>query len=933
MTIPKKDHNHWHILTSKEVFQDLQSSKEGLNSQNAQERLQRDGENKIGGEGSFQWRKVLFDKINSILIYILIGASFIALLSNEVIEFVIIFLIIIVTVVIGFLQEYRADKTVNALNKLSAKEVTVIRDNKKQQIPAQELVVGDIVTIKRGDIIPADLRLLEVSGLEINESIITGESINRIKTTHHLTQEHISLGDMSNFAFSSTHVVAGTGLGVVVEVGHNTQIGRISSSIEQMGTSKSPIQKKIDKMSQRLSYIVLSVCAILFIILLAQGNPLYYSLLLVSALAIAGIPESFPLVLSLALSNGIKKMSQENAIVKDITSVETLGNTTVICTDKTGTLTQNLMRVVEVALPNLVRYEMKGNNYEPFNMFNTYNKNNELVEIEKKDVRVNEEFAKALVLCNEAELELIDEKEWKLYGEPTEGALLAFAKSLDHDEYVLREDFKRVHIKPFDPKNKYMISVHKDIDHPTSLYYYMKGAGEIVCSKAEFVRVGNSVKKITPQIRKELEAQVEELNSKGLRVIGVATKVISNIHDHNNHISKKSFKNEMEHAFVFEGFLGIEDPIRPEVFGAVEECHNAGIKIVMITGDHKLIAQRIGEKLHLFNKEENHKILEGYELDNLSDDDLDLIIEDVRIFARTSPEHKLRIIESFQRKGHVVAMTGDGVNDAPALKKADIGVAMGQNGTEVAREASNMVLADDNFATIVKAVKQGRTIYNNIRRFIFYLLTGNFTEVAIIIIAILIGLPLPLTALMILFINLVTSSIPAMALSIEPTQDKVMRQLPRSPQERLFSSYLITKIAVLVPFILLGVLGLYAWELYVVGTELEKAMTIAFASIIMFKIFHSFNARRLHTTLFDRGFFENKSIFAAVIVSFLLLLATIYTTLGQEIFQTVPLVMMDWVIITIIASSIIIFSELIKLSILAEVKEQNSLQGKNLRIE
>ncbi|MCH8520036.1 MAG: HAD-IC family P-type ATPase [Nanoarchaeota archaeon] len=933
MDVPKKDHNHWHILTSKETFRDLNSSKEGLSSKEAQIRLQRDGENKIGGNSNFHWQKVLFDKINSILIYILIGASFIALISGEVIEFIVIFLIIVVTVITGFFQEYRADKTVNALNKLSAKEVVVIRDGKKHQIPAQHLVVGDIVTIKRGDIIPADLRLIEVSGLEINESIITGESVNRIKTTHHLTQEHVSLGDMSNIAFSSTHVVAGTGTGIVVEIGHNTQIGRISSSIEQISSQKSPIQKKIDKMSERISYIILSVCSILFVILLVQGYPLYAALLLVSALAIAGIPESFPLVLSLALSNGIKKMSQENAIVKDITSVETLGNTTVICTDKTGTLTQNLMRVVEVALPNSTKYEMRGNNYEPFNMFNTYNKNNELIEIDKKDVLINEEFAKGLILCNEAEIELINEKEWKLYGEPTEGALLTFAKSLDHDEYVLREDFKQVYVKPFDPKNKYMISVHKDIDHPTSLYYYMKGAGEIVSTKAEFVRIGNSVKKITPQIKKELELQVQELNSKGLRVIGVATKKVSNIHDHSNHISKKSFESEMEHAFVFEGFLGIEDPIRPEVFGAVEECHNAGIKIVMITGDHKLIAQRIGEKLHLFNKEKNHKIVEGYELDNLSDDDLDAIIEDVRIFARTSPEHKLRIIESFQRKGHIVAMTGDGVNDAPALKKADIGVAMCQNGTEVAREASNMVLADDNFATIVKAVKQGRTIYNNIRRFIFYLLTGNFTEVTIIIIAILIGLPLPLTALMILFINLVTSSIPAMALSIEPTQDKVMRQLPRSPNERLFSSYLMTKIGVLIPFILIGVLSLYAWELYIVGSTVEKAMTVAFASIIMFKLFHSFNARRLHTTLFDRGFFDNKSLFGAIIITFILLLMTIYTTLGQEIFNTVPLALMDWMLISVIALSIIVFSELIKLSIQAEVKEQNSLQGTNLKVE
>ncbi|MFW6285990.1 MAG: cation-translocating P-type ATPase [Nanoarchaeota archaeon] len=918
-----QDDKFWHLRTTNEVFKELTTSKSGLNHNDVKKRLELYGENKLSSEKKFQWYKVLLNKINSILIYVLFGASIIAFISGETLEFIIIMIIILMTILLGFFQEYKADRTIRALNKLTAKKVLVFRNGVKKEEYAQNLVPGDIVYLKRGDIVPADIRILNAQGLQINESIITGESLDRVKTSDHLSEENVGISDMTNMAFSSTFVTKGSGSGIVVETGGKTFIGKISTAIENIKQEKSPIQKKIDLMSKKISYIVLTVAVLLFFVLLIKGNTLTFSLLLIGALAIAGIPESFPLALTLTFSNGIKKMAKQNAIVKDLNSVETLGTTTVICTDKTGTLTENKMRVTSVFLPNNVVYNIKGVGYEPINKFFL---NNVLVDRKKLDMSL--EFLKGAILCNDAELNFKN-NEWKLDGEPTEGAILTFAKSTNLDENVIREDNKRVHVVPFDPLKKYMISVNKNIKDKHEYNFYLKGAGEIVLEKCSHYRASNNkIKPITPQIKKNINSKIEEFNSKGLRVLSIGVK---NVHSKSKN-EKQFISQHIEKNYVYEGFVAIEDPIREEVYDAVDQCHKAGIKTVIITGDHKLIAENIGRKLNLFTHKSN-VILEGVDIDKLTDDELDEKINDVVIFARTTPEHKLRIVNSFQRNGEIVAMTGDGVNDAPALKKADIGISMGKNGTEVAREASNMVLTDDNFATIVKAVKEGRTVYSNIRRFIYYLLTGNFTEVGLIVLAVLIGIPLPLTALMILFVNLVTSTIPALALSIENTHEKVMEQKPRNPKEKLLSSYILTKILILVPLILFGTLGLFLWELLMNNAGLEKAMTIAFATLITFELFHAFNARRLHTTIFDKGFFNNIYLFIAVIVSCILMILAIESDLGQAIFSTTELLIVDWIIIFIISSSIIIFNEIIKLSTVNEFKEQTALQGLKIRLQ
>lgn len=902
------------MRTVDEVLQEIKSLKEGLGDVEAQKRLNEFGYNKLAEEKKFSFTKTLWKNINSLLIYILLSASLISLISGEIVEFIVILIIIIFTIFLSFIQEYKADQSIKALSKLTAKKVEVLRNGRRKHVLSEHLVPGDIVFLKRGGIIPADTRIISSSGLTINEAVLTGESVPKSKIIDSLEHQDLSLGDRVNMAFAGTFVETGSGKGVVIETGLNSEIGKISSSLKSIEIDKSPLQKKIDLMSKKISYIVIVACFFLFLIMKFQGYDTYAALILIGAVAVSGIPESFPLALTLTLSSGIKKMAKENAILKDLSSVETLGTTTVICTDKTGTLTENKMRVSKIFFPSLERVSVFGKGYEPLNKFKSGEKN-----IDREHFAKYEEFFKACILCNDTEIEFSG-NDWKINGEPTEGALMTLAKSAGFDDVVLRERHQRVHDVPFDPSKKFMITVNKESKGYSA---YLKGAAEKVLEKCDFYRNEKGhIVKFTATEKKRFLDEMEHYSSEGFRVLFLAGKKLN----------KKYGAKELSSGFVFEGFVGIEDPIRGDVYGAVEQCQSAGIRTIMITGDYKTTATHIGKKLGILNHE-NKFVLEGSELDNMTDEELDEHIDSIAIFSRATPQHKLRIVSSLQRRGEIVAMTGDGVNDAPALKKADIGIAMGKCGTEVAREASNMILTDDNFSTIVKAVKQGRTIYSNIRRFIYYLLAGNFTEVSIIVFAVVFAFISPLTALMILFINLITSTIPAMALSVEPTHEKVMRQKPRSPKESILSNYILSKIFVLIPFMLAGTLGLYLWELHIVGAEIERAMTIAFATLIMFELFHTFNSRRLHTTIFDRGFFRNRSVFLSIGISFALMLLSIYTDFGQMIFGTVPLNISDWILITFVSSSVVIFSEIIKLSIRAEFTEQKLLQGVDMKLE
>lgn len=915
------EEKHWCLKSEKEVLKDLNADVKGLSEKDVLERINRFGKNVIAHENKQSLIKLLLKNFNSILIYILLASGLISFLSNHLVEFFVILIIILFTGLIGFFQELKAGKAIDALSKFTAKKVLVLRDGKKHEILAENLVPGDFVFLHRGMVVPADLRVLESKGLMTDESILTGEVQQKPKYSEKLSKQDIIISDMDNMLFSGTSIVAGSGAGIVVETGLNSEIGKISESLKKIGNQKSPLQKKIDLMSKRISYTVLIVGILFFIFLMSQKYELYEALLLLGAVAVSGIPESFPLALTMALSNGVKVMSSKNALIKDLSSVETLGTTTVICTDKTGTLTENKMLVVKLFSDN-EELGVEGVGYEPKSVFAS---NHKVVSFDK--LKSHEIFFKTALLCNNSELEF-NEGEWVLNGEPTEGALLVMAKSAGYDEVVLKDQNKRVFEIPFDPAIKFMLTVcEQKIKRKIVYSAYLKGALEKVLDKCSFIRKNGKLVKLSNSEKEKIRVRAEKYSLETLRVLALASKVLKK-----KPSSSKVEQKELMKGFVFEGFVGIEDPIRKDVFGAVNECYSAGVRVVMITGDHRATARSIGERLGIV-KSDSDLVLEGLELDKMDDSDLDKIIGSVAIFARTTPDHKLRIVDALQRRGEIVAMTGDGVNDSPALKKADIGVSMGKGGTDVAREASNMILADDNFSTIVNAVREGRTIYSNIRRFIYYLLTGNITEVSLVVISILAGLLSPLTALMVLFINVVTSTFPAVALSVEPTHSKVMKQKPRDPKERLLSNYVLFKILVLIPIIFGGTFLLFLWELHMAGAGIERARTVAFATLILFELFHAFNARSLHTSIFNKNFFANKRIFYATGTSLALLLLSIYLPFGQIIFKTVPLVVQDWLVIILVSSLVVFISEIIKLLIRSEFEEQSRLQGASPKLE
>ncbi|MBU0471049.1 MAG: HAD-IC family P-type ATPase, partial [Nanoarchaeota archaeon] len=745
-----------------------------------------------------------------------------------------------------------------------------------------------------------------------DESILTGESIQKYKRTDKIEELEVPISDQHNMLFAGTSITNGHGHGIVIATGLESEIGKISLTLKKIGFQKSPLQKQIDDMSKRIAYAVIIVCTFLLFILLSKNFGIFESLILVGAVAVSGIPESFPLALTMALSNGVKRMAKKNAIVKDLSAVETLGTTTVICTDKTGTLTENKMFVEKVFFSDGLEVEVKGHKYNPTSTFL-----NKQGVFDKYKFTNYQEFFKVCILCNDTQLSIKDE-EWVLSGEPTEGAILSLAKSAGFDDLTIIKENKQIFEIPFDPFEKFMITINEKHDKKTA---YLKGAIEKVLEKCSYIRTKNKeIIKLNQNMVDEVLSQVHHYSNQTYRVLGIATKQVENIHENLNS------------GFIFEGLVGIDDPIREQAYNAVKECQSANVRVIMITGDHKHTAKSVGKKLGLIQSNED-LVLEGWELDKMSDEELDTIISKVAIFSRTTPDHKLRIVSSLQRKGEIVAMTGDGVNDAPALKKADIGVSMGKSGTEVAREASNMVLTDDQFSTIVNAIKEGRTIYSNIRRFIYYLLTGNMTEVILIVSTVLIGLVTPLTALMILFINLVTSTFPALALSVESTHIKVMKQKPRNPDEKILSHYILLKIFVLVPLLFLGTLALFLWELNIGGGGIEKARTVAFVTLIMFELMHTFNARSLHTTIFNKNFFSNKYIFIAVGTSMTLTILTIYTSIGQRIFNTIPLSILEWMTITLVSSLVIILAETIKALIKSEFKEQKRLKGLEIQVE
>ncbi len=882
-----------------DLFKDLNSNSEGLSFEEAEKRNKEHGFNELEETKKDTPLKILLRQFKSFVVGILIVAAVISLFIGHTIELIVIVIIIAFVILINFFEEFKASKDMAALINLTPKKCKVLRDNKKISILSKELTVGDILVLDRGDIIGADCRIISANSLKIEEAALTGESVAVSKLTGEI-KEDLPLALQANMIFAGTSIISGNGLALVVSIGEETEIGKISKMIKGIKEEVTPLQKRLDKMTKQISGVVILIALIVFLTGILHGTHWTSMLIFSMAVIISGIPESLPTVVAVTLAKGVKNMAKKNAIIKRLPAVETLGTCTVVCTDKTGTLTQNKM-VVENIFTSDIEINVTGNGYEPKGAFFKEN-----IKIDAKNHKTLSKVFEIGVLCNNADIQQ-EESKWIVDGEATEGALITMAMKAGS----VKLEFEKISPKeleyPFDPIRKCMSSVHVN---EGKHYVYSKGAPEVILNNAKYYLYDGQIKKLTKDISDKFIKKNEEYASKGLRVLGLAFK------EYNGPLELKS----VESGLVFVGLVSMRDPPEPNVGDSIRRCKEAGIKVVMITGDNEITAKAIASELGIYS--ERDTVVTGKELDKLDDEAFRKIANNVTIYARVTPTHKLRIVETLQNIGHIVAMTGDGVNDAPALKKADIGIAMGRCGTDVAKEAAELILKDDNFTTIVNAVEEGRTIYENIRKFIYYLLVGNVAEVLIILIAVLVGANLPLTALMILFINLVTSELPAIGLSFEKPSEKIMKQRPRDTKEGIMSDYLLFKIGQMVPLVVLGSIALYMWVLVMNGATIPKAQTIVFATIIFFELFHALNAKSWDESIFSKNFFSNVFVLGGIALAAILTLLVIYLPTLQIVFGTAALSFRDWLPILCVSSSALIFIEFQKTLVQAEIVER-----------
>ena len=776
---------NWHSMKVSEVLRKLNTSPGGLSHKEVEERLRKYGYNELERAEKESPLKIFLRQFTDVLIIILLIATAISFIVEEVLDATLILVIVFASALLGFTQEYKAEKALEALKKMLSPMATVLREGKMEEVATKEIVPGDILILKEGDRIAADARLIEVINLKVNEAPLTGESIPVEKKVEPLPSE-ASLPERRNMVYSGTEVTYGKGKAVVVATGMNTEFGKIAKEVAAVVKEETPLEKRTKEIGKWLGILSLGVCLAVVLVSLLRAFIIQGvitakfaldMILFGIALAVAAVPEALPAVVTGSLAIGMYRMAKRNALVRKMSAVETLGCTTVICSDKTGTLTKGEMTVREIYLARKT-IEVTGVGYEPKGEFKTKDKkelfNNEAFKL----------FMKGCILCNDSEL-IQENGTWKIRGDPTEAALVVVAEKAGYKTHEVRKQHPRIGEIPFSSERKRMTTVH--VFPSKEKVVFMKGAPELVLERCAFIQDSKGVRKLTEKDRKEILKKNAEMAEKALRVLAVAYKKEQEI---------KSFdEKSLEKELIFLGLAGMIDPPREEAIEAIKVCKRVGIKPVMITGDHMLTALAIAKEMGIYH--EGDVALTGEDLEKMSQEDLERIVEKVTVYARVSPIHKLKIVEAWKKKGHVVAMTGDGVNDAPALKRADIGVAMGITGTEVSKEASDLVLADDNFATIVKAIELGRWIYDNIKKYLAYLLRANLIEIIVLSVTVLIGYPLPLLPVQILYINLVTDGFPAIALGVSPPDPDIMQRPPRSPKESIFSKevklfYLIT---------------------------------------------------------------------------------------------------------------------------------------------
>ncbi len=890
----------WYLKGIEETYKTLQSASRGLSSEEARKRLHEHGPNELKEVKKRTLLLMFLDQFKDFMIMVLIAAAIVSGLIGEMVDTIAIVVIVILNAIIGFVQEYRAEKAMKALKKMAAPTAVALRDAEPASISAAELVPGDIVLLEAGRIVPADMRLIESAQLKIEEAALTGESVPVEKVIKTLHEESMSLGDRTNMAYKGTTVSYGRGAGVVVLTGMDTELGRIATLLQEEDEVKTPLQKRLAKFGQILGIAVLAICAIIFITGLLRGEAPLLMFLIAISLAVAAIPEALPAVVTISLALGAKKMVRQNALIRKLPAVETLGSVTYICSDKTGTLTLNKMTVEEIYVDGKI---VKSSEFGVKSL-----ENEKLVPYPSSLVHL----FRAMALNNDA----VPDKDNNILGDPTEIALFEIAAKSGFNKNDVEKELPRIAEIPFDSDRKCMTTFHSKVkseklkvksektgklstfDSQLSTFEFVsftKGAFESIIDRSSHILSGEGVVELTESIRKEIIAVNEKMADDGLRTLAFASRQW-------DHLPDEMTPDTAENNLTFIGIAGLMDPPREEAKEAVSICKTAGIKPVMITGDHPLTARNIARRLGIID--DGDGVITGRELDKLTLEEFKEKVEKIRVYARVAPEQKIKIVKALQDKGEFTAMTGDGVNDAPALKRADIGIAMGITGTDVSKEASHMILLDDNFATIVKAVKEGRRIFDNIRKFIKYTMTSNSGEIWTIFVPPFLGLPIPLLPIHILWINLVTDGLPGLALAVEPAEEGIMKKPPRHPKESIFAHGLGYHLFCV--GLLMGGVSIFtqAWFMNTGGAHWQ---TMVFTVLSLSQMGHVLAIRSEKESLFKIGLFSNKPLLGAVLLTFALQMATIYVPVLNPIFKTAPLTAGE-LSITLILSSVVFFT-------------------------
>ena len=874
----------WHVLPVEEVFSQLDSAPGGLCSDAAAQRLADYGANELTEAERVSPWWLLLEQFKNVLIVILLVATVLSAFLGHAVEAITIAVIVLFAVILGFTQEFRAERAIQALRRMAAPLASVFRDGREVEVPARDLVPGDVILLRAGDRVPADVRLVEAVNLKIDEAVLTGESLAVEKLTAPLAQRDAPLGDRRNMGFAGTAATYGRGRAVVVATGMRTEFGKIAQLLQTVQTGRTPLQENLDRVGRKLAHAAFAIVGVIVVLGLWRGQPLLEMLIFGVALAVAVVPEALPAVVTISLAMGVQRMVRRQALVRRLPVVETLGSTSVICSDKTGTLTKDEMTVRRILVGDQL-VEVSGVGYDPHGDFSCQGQPRESSpELQR--------LLQAAALASDAQLVHAEQDaRWEIQGDPTEGALVVAAAKAGLNKADLDARYPRVDEIPFTSETKRMTTLHADSG---GVIACCKGAPEVVLPSCGRQWTPSGETPLDAAGRERILSTARSFAGEALRVLAVAQRA-------------EATRQNAERELTFLGLLGMIDPPRPEAKAAIQTCELAGIEPVMITGDHPLTAEAVARELGLLK---HGRVVTGPELETWSDEQLDQTVDKIEVYARVSPAHKLRVVTAWQKRGHIVAMTGDGVNDAPALKKADVGVAMGITGTDVSREAAAMTLTDDNFASIVAAIEEGRGIFGNVKKYLMYLLSSNIGEIGLMAGATLAGLPLPLSAVQILYVNLATDGLPALALSVDPPEPDLMRRPPRDPRRGIFTRPVVMLMLTGGAWSTLINLGLFAWA-HNSGRTTNEAMTMTFVALVLTEFFKAYSFRSDRNSVLHRPF-ANRWLNVAILWELLLLLLVVYLPILQRPFGTFALTWQDWAIVLTLAFSVAPVLELAK---------------------